>query len=234
MLYSAGAAAAGVTCGAESLDNEGADFTATPYCETVITKSLFMTDNLAYRSVGSVGLTDLEVPDTFTFAAIGSGSGSGSKSFSAKSLSGIVTTSELGYMNSTSKNLMADGGLTSVRKCSGPRSLRPLIFRNKPEPVPPFHFFKKYHSVDILCVIKNEAGLPGQEGVSPLLVPPHQEKLFSGFNGRVLEYFILETSRTQTRGAPMAPWKKFPNISTSFTIRHVSEPVDFFPNLTIW
>ena len=108
MLNSTGAAA-GVTCGVESLDKEGAYFTATPYCETVITKSLFITDNLVYRSVGSVAQADLEVPDTFTFAAIGSGSGSGSMSFSAKSLSGIGTTSELGYMNSTSKNLMAGG-----------------------------------------------------------------------------------------------------------------------------
>jgi len=109
MLYSAGAAAAGVTCGAESLDTEGANFTATPYCETVITESMFMTDDLAYRSVGSIDQADLEIPDTFTFTAIGSGSGIGSISFSARSLAGIGSTSELGYMNSIGKNLMANG-----------------------------------------------------------------------------------------------------------------------------
>ncbi len=99
MLNSAGAAASGVTCGAESPDAEGANFTATPYCETVITRSLFMADDLAYRSVGSINQADLEVPDTFTFTAIGSGAGMGSMSFGSGSLSGIGTTSEPGYMN---------------------------------------------------------------------------------------------------------------------------------------
>jgi hypothetical protein len=109
MIYSVGAAAAGVTCGAESLDTEGANFTATPYCETVITESLFMIDDLSYRSIGSVDQADLEIPDTFTFVAIGSGSGSGSMSFGARSLAGIGTTRELGYTNSVGKNLMANG-----------------------------------------------------------------------------------------------------------------------------
>ena len=54
MLHSAGAAASSLTCGVYSLDAEGANFTATPYCETVITRSLFMAEDLAYRSVGSV------------------------------------------------------------------------------------------------------------------------------------------------------------------------------------
>ena len=73
MLYSAGAAASGVTCGVDSLDAEGANFTATPYCETVFVRSLFMADDLAYRSVGSIDQADLEMPDAFAFTAIGSG-----------------------------------------------------------------------------------------------------------------------------------------------------------------
>jgi hypothetical protein len=109
MLHSAGAAASGVTCGAESLDADGANYTAIPYCETVITKSLFVTDDLSYRSVGSIAQADLEMPDTLIFTAIGAGSGMGSISIGAKSLAGIGTTSELGYMNSISKNLMAGG-----------------------------------------------------------------------------------------------------------------------------
>jgi hypothetical protein len=109
MLHSAGAAAAGVTCGAESLDEEGANFTATPYCETVVTKSLFLSDDLSYRSVGSIDQADLEMPDTFSFVAIGSGSGSGSMSFGSMSLAGIGTTNELGYTNSFGRNLMASG-----------------------------------------------------------------------------------------------------------------------------
>jgi hypothetical protein len=113
MLNSAGAAASsGVTCGAESLDEVGANFTATPFCETVITESLFMTNDLSYRSVGSIAQADLEIPDTVSFTAIGSGSGMGSMSFSSRSLAGIGTTSELGYMNSIGKNLMASGRFT--------------------------------------------------------------------------------------------------------------------------
>jgi hypothetical protein len=109
MLSSVGAAASGVTCGAESLDAEGANFTATPYCETVITKSLFMANDLNYQSVGSFAQADLEIPDTFTFTAMGSGSGLGSMSFGSGSLAGIGTTSELGYVNSIGKNLIANG-----------------------------------------------------------------------------------------------------------------------------
>jgi len=109
MLHSVGAAAAGVTCGAGSLNAEGADFTATPYCETVISESMFMTDDLSYRSVGSIAQADLEIPDTFSFTAIGSGSGMGSMSFGASSLAGIGSTSELGYSNSFGKTLMANG-----------------------------------------------------------------------------------------------------------------------------
>ena len=109
MLHSCGAAASGVTCGVDLLDAEGANFTATPYCETVITRSLFMADDLAYRSVGSVDQADLEMPDTFAFTAIGSGSGFGSLSFGSRSLAGIGTTTELGYVNSMGKDLMANG-----------------------------------------------------------------------------------------------------------------------------
>lgn len=109
MLQSAGAAAAGVTCGAASLDAEGASVTATPYCETVITRSLFMADDLSYRSVGSVDQADLGMPDSFAFTAIGSGSGTGSLSFGTRSLAGIGTANEIGYANSIKKSLIAGG-----------------------------------------------------------------------------------------------------------------------------
>jgi len=109
MLHSVGAAAAGVTCGAGSLNAEGANFTATPYCETVVVRSMFMIDDLSYRSVGSIDQADLEIPDAFSFTAIGSGSGMGSMSFGASSLAGIGSTSELGYSNSFGKDLMANG-----------------------------------------------------------------------------------------------------------------------------
>ncbi len=109
MQHSAGAAASGVTCGVDSLDAEGANFTATPYCETVVVHSLFMADDLAYRSVGSVDQADLEMPDSFAFTALGSGLGTGSFNFGARSLAGIGNTTELGYTNSIGKDLMASG-----------------------------------------------------------------------------------------------------------------------------
>ena len=80
-----------------------------PYCETVITRSLFMSDDLSYRSIGSIAQADLKMPDSFVFTAIGSGSGTGSFSFGARSLAGIGNTTELGYMNSIGKDLMANG-----------------------------------------------------------------------------------------------------------------------------
>ncbi len=109
MLHSCGSAASGVTCGVDSIDVEGANFTAVPNCETVVVRSLFMADDLSYRSIGSIAQADLEMPDAFGFVAIGSGSGTGSFSFGARSLAGIGTTTELGYVNSIGKDLMVSG-----------------------------------------------------------------------------------------------------------------------------
>ncbi len=106
---SARTAASGVTCGVDSLDAKGANFTATPYCETVVVRSLFMPDDLSYRSIGSIAQADLEMPDSFAFTAIGSGSGTGSFSFGSRSLAGIGNNTDLGYVNSIGKDLMASG-----------------------------------------------------------------------------------------------------------------------------
>jgi len=68
-----------------------------------------MADDLAYRSVGSVDQADFEMPNTFAFTAIGSGPGTGSFIFGSRSLAGIGTITELGYVNSIGKDLMANG-----------------------------------------------------------------------------------------------------------------------------
>lgn len=109
MLNSCGSAAAGVACGVDSYDAEGANFTSTQYCEVVLTRSLFMADEIDYRSVGSISQADIEIPDIFTFTAIGSGNGFGSMNFGARSLAGIGNTTELGYVNSFGKELIANG-----------------------------------------------------------------------------------------------------------------------------
>ena len=68
-----------------------------------------MADDLAYRLVGSIDQADLEMPDAFGFTAIGSRSGFGSMSFGSKSPAGIGTTTEIGYVNSIGKDLIANG-----------------------------------------------------------------------------------------------------------------------------
>ncbi len=109
ILHSCGAAASGVTCGVDSLDAEGANFTTVPYCETVVTESRFIPGNLSYRSIGSISQADLEMPDSFAFTALGSGLGTGSFSFGSRSLAGIGNSTELGYVNSIGKDIMASG-----------------------------------------------------------------------------------------------------------------------------
>ena len=49
------------------------------------------------------------MPYAFAFTAIGSGSGLGSMSFGSRSLAGIGATTELGYVNSIGKDLVASG-----------------------------------------------------------------------------------------------------------------------------
>ncbi|MEI6841659.1 MAG: hypothetical protein WCK53_10350 [Methanomicrobiales archaeon] len=47
--------------------------------------------------------------DSFAFTAIGSGSGTGSFNYGSRSLAGIGATTEIGYVNSIGKDLMANG-----------------------------------------------------------------------------------------------------------------------------
>ena len=49
------------------------------------------------------------MPDSFAFIPIGSGSGTGSFRFGSRSLAGIGNTTELGYVNSIGKDIMANG-----------------------------------------------------------------------------------------------------------------------------
>ena len=51
---------------------------------------------------------NLEMPDAFSFTAIGSGSGFGSMNFGSSSFVGIGTTTGLEYLNSIGKELVAN------------------------------------------------------------------------------------------------------------------------------
>lgn len=111
MLFSTGSAASGVTCaGIESMDQEGANFTAIPYYERLIVATSYMADQISYHSEGAISQADLEIPDALDFTVIGSGSGVGMFSVDGTSMSGIGNTTELGYVNGISESMISGGG----------------------------------------------------------------------------------------------------------------------------
>ena len=64
MVNSCGSPAAGVTCGSDSLDAEGANLTRSAYCEYASMSGMFVTDSLAYRSTGAISQGDTAVSYT--------------------------------------------------------------------------------------------------------------------------------------------------------------------------
>ncbi len=68
-----------------------------------------MSDDLSYRSIGSIVQADLENAGFVRFYCCRIGIEYGSFSFGARSEAGIGNTSELGYVNSIGKELKANG-----------------------------------------------------------------------------------------------------------------------------
>jgi hypothetical protein len=107
---SCGSAASGVNCASSNeLNAEGANFTATPYCEQVVATSSFMADRLTYRSSGAIIQADSEIPDSLTYTSDETGNGSGAFKTVGFARSGIGSTNELGYVNDINER-MAVGG----------------------------------------------------------------------------------------------------------------------------
>ena len=109
MVYSYGSPAAGVTCGADSLDAEGANLTRQAYCEYVGASTMFMTDTLNYRSTGGISQGDTEQPDSLAMDVSSSGNGFGSSAAGSRSMIGIGNTTARGYVHTTSERVGSAG-----------------------------------------------------------------------------------------------------------------------------
>lgn len=108
-LFSVGAGAAAATCGVEALQADAANYTAVPYCESVITGTSFSVNDLVYRSHGSISQADDVIPDSLGFVVRSNGSGSGTFYARSGSMAGIGPGSEIGYTNCMSESLAVGG-----------------------------------------------------------------------------------------------------------------------------
>jgi hypothetical protein len=108
-LFSVGAGAAAATCGVEALQADAANYTAVPYCESVITGTSFSVNDLVYRSQGSISQADDVMPDSLGFVVLSNGSGSGTFYARSGSMAGIGPSGDLGYVNGMSESLALEG-----------------------------------------------------------------------------------------------------------------------------
>ena len=108
-VYSVGSPSAGVTCGSDSLDAEGANLTRTAYCEYARASTMFMTNAMNYHSVGGISQGDIEEPDSLAMDVSSSGNGYGSFATGSRSLIGIGNATALGYVHSMNEVTMAGG-----------------------------------------------------------------------------------------------------------------------------
>jgi len=99
MVNSCGSPAAGVTCGSDSLDADGANLTRSAYCEYASMSGMFVTDSLAYQSDGAISQGDTEMQDSLAMDISSAGNGTGLLSVGSRSLIGIGNTSALGYVH---------------------------------------------------------------------------------------------------------------------------------------
>jgi len=109
MVNSCGSPVSGVTCGSDSIDAEGANFTRPAYCEYASMSGMFMTDALDYHSAGGISQGDSELPDSLAMDISSAGRGSGMLSVGSRSLIGIGNTSALGYEHSVHEETRAGG-----------------------------------------------------------------------------------------------------------------------------
>lgn len=107
---SCGSGASGVDCASgDELNRDGANFTATPYCERLVTTSSFMADSLTYRSSGEVVQADSELPDSLTLTTNSTGNGTGAFAAFGGTKAGAGSTSALGYIHEINERLVTGG-----------------------------------------------------------------------------------------------------------------------------
>ena len=109
MVNSCGSPAAGVTCGSDSFDAEGANLTRQAVCEYAGASTMFMTDALNYHSAGGISQGDTERPDSLMMDVSSAGNGYGSFAAGSRSLIGIGNTTALGYVHTTSERVGVAG-----------------------------------------------------------------------------------------------------------------------------
>jgi hypothetical protein len=114
---SCGSAASGADCASGGeLNQDGANFTATPYCERLVTTNSFMADRLAYRSSGNIVQADSEIPDSLLSETNATGHGTGSFRAVGMTKAGIGATDELGYVNEVNERISAGGNFDLAEK----------------------------------------------------------------------------------------------------------------------
>ncbi len=112
MVYSCGSPAAGVTCGVDSLDAEGANLTRQAYCEYAGASTMFMTDALNYHSAAGISQGDIELPDSMVMNISSYGNGDSRFAAGSRSLIGIGNTTSLGYVHAISDRIGSAGNFT--------------------------------------------------------------------------------------------------------------------------
>jgi hypothetical protein len=93
----------------EALQADAANYTAVPYCESVITGTSYSVNDLVYRSQGCISQADDVMPDSLGFVVLSNGSGSGTFFARSGSMAGIGPSGDLGYMNSMYESLVVGG-----------------------------------------------------------------------------------------------------------------------------
>ncbi|OPX70696.1 MAG: hypothetical protein A4E38_01331 [Methanoregulaceae archaeon PtaB.Bin108] len=92
-----------------SMNIKQMNYTAVPYCESVITGTSYSVNGLVYRSQGSISQADDVMPDSLGFVVLSNGSGSGTFFARSGSMAGIGPSGELGYTNGMSESLAVGG-----------------------------------------------------------------------------------------------------------------------------
>jgi hypothetical protein len=92
-----------------SMNIKQMNYTAVPYCESVITGTSFSVNDLVYRSQGSISQADDVMPDSLGFVVLSNGSGSGTFFARSGCMAGIGPSGELGYMNGVTETLSVGG-----------------------------------------------------------------------------------------------------------------------------
>lgn len=111
-LFSVGAPASGITCGAGERDTDVDNLSRQAYSEYSGVSTLFMADSLNYRSAGSICQGDTEMPDSLSMDVSSEGHGYGSFRTVSRSVTGIGNTTLPGNICTTSEHFVASGLFT--------------------------------------------------------------------------------------------------------------------------